>query len=154
MKLSVFLIFVLLGIFSISSYCKEPNKQIREFNWSPLSDLDTDTEKLFYDRNNSIRLLSNNTKSYNLGIILTVSKNPFPVDTETGPMMAQSLVTYVIIECNSGALSTGYRMFYDIGMPPVIGKPLSIKKYQMVGEGAMTVAKPSPLYDSLCPKTI
>ena len=152
MKLLVFLI--LLSIFSNSSYCNEPKKVLRSFNWAPLPELDTDTEKLFYDRNNSIQLLSNNTKSYNLGIILTVSKTPFPVDTETGTMMAQSLVTYVIIECNSGALSTGYRMFYDIGMPPVIGKPLSIKKYQMVGEGAMTVAKPSPLYDSLCPKTI
>jgi hypothetical protein len=153
-KLLVFLIFVLLTAVSISSLSGEPKKALKDFKWSPLTELDTDSEKSYYDRNNTIPLLSNNSKTYNLGLILTASKNPFPVETETGPMMARSLVTYVIIECNSGNLVMGYRMFYDVAMPPSIGSPLSIKKYLTLEDSTIRVDKSSALYDSLCPKTI
>ena len=154
MRLSVFLIFVLLAAASISSLCSEPKKALKEFKWVPLTQLDTASEKLYYDLNNNISLLFNDTKSYNLGLILTASKNPFPVETETGPMMARRLVTYVIIECNSGTLVMGYRMFYDVAMPPSIGRPLSIKKYLALEDSTIPVDKSSVLYDSLCPKTI
>lgn len=154
MRLLAFLIFVLLVTFSALTLCGEPKKILKEFKWVPLTELDTDSEKLYYDLNNNIPLLSNDTKVYNLGLILTTSKNPFPVETETGPMMARSLVTYVIIECNSGNLVMGYRMFYDVAMPPSIGRPLSIKKYLTLEDGTTHVDKSSALYDSLCPKTI
>ncbi len=153
MRLSIFLIFVLLVTFSAVTLCSEPKKVLKEFKWVPLNDLNTDSEKLYYDRNNNIPLFSNDAKSYNLGLILTTSKNPFPVETETEPMMARSLVTYVIIECNSGNLVMGYRMFYDVAMPPAIGRPLSIRKYLTLEDSTIHVDKSSALYDSLCPKT-
>jgi hypothetical protein len=48
----------------------------------------------------------------------------------------------------------GYRMFYDVAMPPSIGRPLSIKKYLALEDSTIPVDKSSVLYDSLCPKTI